>query len=82
MIVVTSRSGGTTVSLCCCLCGRRLRLTEAWLAFPVNCEAQEGRWVHRPCLNGRIRTFFAGSRAVMMNGQSALVNLAQHLTNA
>lgn len=79
MIVVTSRSSGTRVELVCCLCRRRLGLTQAWMCFPVDCEQQESKWVHEVCVKGELRRLFDQSRAVLMRADAALSHLAMSL---
>jgi hypothetical protein len=79
MIVVTSRSSGTRVELVCCLCRRRLGLTQAWMAFPADAEEQESKWVHEACVRGGVRRLFDQSRAVLMRADMALAHLALSL---
>jgi hypothetical protein len=79
MIVVTSRSSGTRVELCCCLCFRRLGLTSAWMAFPADADGAESKWVHEACVRGRLRQLFDQSHAVLMRADMALAHLALSL---
>jgi hypothetical protein len=79
MIVVTSHTSGTRVELRCCVCEQLFTLASAWLAFPVDAEGTEGRWLHERCAKSRIRTLFGQERAVLMRGTMALSHLATSL---
>jgi hypothetical protein len=79
MVVVTSHTSGTRVELWCCLCRRRLDLTQAWMAFPVDAEGHEGKWVHNRCAAGRLHELFGKNRAVLMRADAALSHLATSL---
>ena len=79
MIVVTSNTSGTRVELWCWLCRERLPLSAAWMAFPVDADGQEGKWVHERCAAGQLRVMFGMPRAVMMRADMALSHLAGSL---
>jgi hypothetical protein len=76
MVRVVSTEGGTTVRLCCVVCGHPLSLTTAWLCFPAGSRGDEGQWVHRSCANGEIQRLVGGDHAVLMRGMDALRNMA------
>ena len=78
-MTVTSKASGTIIELRCCLCYERLALSQSWFAFPPDCDAEEGKWLHRRCCDGRIQDLWGNARIVMMRGDMALSHLTTSL---
>jgi hypothetical protein len=80
--VLTVRKRGTDGDvepvLICRVCGKRLRLQEAWLDFcPVSPSTpqSEGQWLHRGCLDGQAKALFGTSRVVLWQARWVLEKL-------
>ena len=79
MLRVYHRSESFHIILPCYICGEKLLLAETWLAFPSQGETVEAVFVHRPCLDGRLRQLFQQDRVTLMRGSTALVRMAESL---
>jgi hypothetical protein len=75
-------SGDIRPCLFCVVCGGRLRLESAWLAFPAVHDRQRqssGKWIHRGCLNGNARQVFGVQRVTLWRAIELLKRLAQQV---
>jgi hypothetical protein len=75
MFIVTSRSSGTRIELWCSVCFGQLA-DDVVLVFPSDGERVEGHWMHKNCVDGRIRTLLGTKHVTMMTGWAALSHLA------
>jgi hypothetical protein len=78
MFVVSSRVSGTEVELWCSMCFRPLA-HDMVLVFPSDGVNVEGHWMHKACVDGRIRMLLGTKRVTMMTGWAALSHLATTL---
>jgi hypothetical protein len=81
MIVARSNQGGVHVELWCCVCHRRMALSESWGFFIPDTRAEEIRWVHRPCATDReLRRLFGTKHIVFLRGEEGFRRLLQSMS--
>jgi hypothetical protein len=76
MLTLRRHKGGDLDVMLVCdgACGRPLRITDAWLAWPIN-GPSEPKWLHRTCANGAYTRVCRSDRVLLWRATDALGKL-------
>jgi hypothetical protein len=83
MLTIVRHPGGLQVELRCAVCAQRLTLTTAWFAFPPIDAGKNttGRWLHRQCLDTRVKALFGTPAVTLMRADVVFERLAASLSD-